>query len=146
MEKYDEGNPETGLSVFGNMVMEVINLFIASGNVDTSRIYISGSSMGAATTFVMLALYPDLFAAATPICGATQVERISSWAGKVALRLYHGEDDKIVPVEASRRIVKKLEELNVPVEYNEYPDVGHNSWDRAFADPDFISWFFQFSK
>jgi hypothetical protein len=31
--------------------------------------------------------------------------------------------------------------VEVPeVIYTEYPGVGHNSWEKAYADPDFISW------
>jgi len=30
-----------------------------------------------------------------------------------------------------------------PVNYTEYPEVGHNSWDLAFSDPMLWQWLFQ---
>ena len=38
-------------------------------------------------------------------------------------------------------MVERLKELQVKkVEYKEYPGVNHNSWDNAFAEPDFLNW------
>jgi hypothetical protein len=28
------------------------------------------------------------------------------------------------------------------VKYSEYPGVNHNSWDNAFAEPDYLKWMF----
>jgi predicted peptidase len=30
--------------------------------------------------------------------------------------------------------------------YTEYPGVGHNSWDRAYAEPELLSWLFSQKK
>jgi predicted peptidase len=41
-------------------------------------------------------------------------------------------------------MVQRLNDLKVKsVEYTEYPGVNHNSWDNAFADPDFLGWMFR---
>jgi acetyl esterase/lipase len=48
-----------------------------------------------------------------------------------------------VNVDLSRKMVARLKELKVPVEYIEYKGVNHNSWDNAFAEPTFMSWLFQ---
>jgi acetyl esterase/lipase len=39
-------------------------------------------------------------------------------------------------------MVQQLKELKVPVTYSEYPGVNHNSWDNAFAEPDYLRWMF----
>lgn len=39
--------------------------------------------------------------------------------------VFHGADDRTVPVENSRMLAKALEEANVPYEYVEYPGVPH---------------------
>jgi len=43
-------------------------------------------------------------------------------------------------------MVAKLQALGADVQYSEYLDVNHNSWDNAFAEPDFMSWLFGHKK
>ena len=43
--------------------------FIQRKDVDTDRVYVTGLSMGGMGTYAILAQRPDMFAAATPICG-----------------------------------------------------------------------------
>ncbi len=51
-------------------VRAIIDEFIKSHNVDTTRIYIGGFSMGGKMTLNMAVAYPEMFAAAFPICPA----------------------------------------------------------------------------
>ena len=142
-EQGDKGTLCVRLSPYGAMVMDVLNQLIASGIVDTDRIYISGSSMGGFSTYHFITQFPDLFAAAAPIAGGTDISKISNWAGKVPIWIFHGDKDPAVPVEGDRAVVAKLKEMGVTnYRYTEYPGVGHNSWDNAFAEPDYLQWFF----
>jgi len=137
------------ISPYGKMVMDVVNQLIASGVVDTTRIYIAGSSMGGFSTYAFITQYPDLFAAAAPMAGAADISKISSWAGKVPIWIFHGAADPTVPVEGDRAVNAKLKELGVDpatYKYTEYPGVGHPSWDKAFAEPDLLKWFFEHKK
>ena len=80
-------------------------------NVDSSRIYITGLSMGGYGTWHMLASYPGLFAAAVPICGGGDPNRYKSpgdedwipvvfpesqlsWARSVPIWVFHGAKDQ----------------------------------------------------
>jgi pimeloyl-ACP methyl ester carboxylesterase len=47
-------------------VIDAIHFMQDTYNVDTSRIYVAGGSMGGLTTLMMAAKYPDVFAAAAP--------------------------------------------------------------------------------
>jgi len=111
--------------------------------VDKSRVYITGLSMGGMGTFEAVYRNPGLFAAAAPICGGGNESLYSDKVKETAFRVFHGDADAVVKVDLSRNMVARLKELNVPVEYIEYPGVNHNSWDNAFAEPDFISWLFK---
>lgn len=51
-------------------VKAVIDGMIADGKVDPNRIYITGFSMGGGSTWTFLQTYPDLAAAAAPLCPA----------------------------------------------------------------------------
>ena len=114
--------------------------------VDKSRIYIGGLSQGGMGVYDMIARYPDIFAAAFSICGAGKVSTAKEFAGKVALWIFHGADDEIVPVRFSRDYYKKLIKLNADVKYSEYPGVHHNSWVNAFAERELLPWLFTKTK
>ena len=54
--------------------------------------------------------------------------------------IFHGGEDRTVPVEESRKMVKALKAAGANVTYTEYEGVGHNSWDDAYAEPDLMTW------
>lgn len=131
----------------GTMVIDLLSEIIEAGNVDTSRIYISGSSMGAYAVFCMISQYPDVFAAATAMSGGAELKNIEKWAGKVPVRITHGSKDETIPPYASRRIAECLDESGISdYVYIEYPDSRHDSWVYVQKEPDYLSWFFDRSK
>lgn len=74
-------SPEEQLNYWGNDVIyplrAAIDDFIAknSESVDISRIYIGGFSMGGKMTLHMTHAYPEMFAAAFPICPAGSISK-----------------------------------------------------------------------
>lgn len=127
-------------------VKEMVDSLVASGSVDTRRIYCTGLSMGGMGTLDLLVRFPDLFAAVQPICGAVNIHRLGGYEGTAAVRLFHGDCDETVPVHFSREAYEVLKDKGMNVEYIEYPGVYHNSWDNAFAEPDFLSWMTEKSR
>ena len=126
-------------------------------SIDTDKIYLTGSSMGGYGTWFIGLNYPDRFAAISPVCGPTQfsgakmlntispVEYISN-ALHLPARIYHGAIDSTVNVNNSRTMVQKLKEMKYEYVYNEYPDVGHDSWNKADADSSRLPWLLQHSR
>jgi predicted peptidase len=114
--------------------------------VDKNRIYITGMSMGGMGTFEAVAREPKLFAAAAPICGGGDTKSYNASIAKVPFWVFHGADDPVVNVKLSRDMVEKLKSLSATVKYTEYPGVGHDSWNNAFAEPDFLKWLFSNKK
>jgi predicted peptidase len=125
---------------------ELVKNLSAEEAVDKSRIYITGLSMGGMGTFESVYRYPDLYAAALPICGGADVNSYDKRVRKTAFWLFHGADDSVVDVNLSREMNNKLKALKVETKYSEYPGVNHNSWDNAFADPEFLKWMFAQKK
>jgi len=109
--------------------------------IDTDRIYVTGISMGGFATWEALIRDPQKFAAAIPVCGggdvghADRIKDISIWA-------FHGAEDPTVRVECSRSMIEMIKKAGGHPHYTEYRGVGHNSWDRAFAEPQLLSWLF----
>lgn len=126
-------------------VKEMIDTYLAQPDIDKQRVYIMGLSMGGMATFDMVARFPEIFAAAVPICGAVDPARLAGTKG-VKFRIFHGDADKVVPVICSRMAYKALREADVDVEYYEFPGCDHSSWNPAFNRPDFMEWLFKQKK
>jgi predicted peptidase len=130
--------PEWPLVAANELVKKISN----EEAVDKSRVYISGLSLGGFGTFESVYRYPDLYAAALPICGGADSNAYDSRVKKTAFWLFHGDADQAVPVTLSREMAAKLKSLKVESKYTEYPGVQHNSWDNAFAEPEYLKWMF----
>lgn len=124
------------------LVIKLVDFYQKSEAVDSKRLYVLGISMGGMGTFDLICRYPKKFAAAIPICGGVNLERLKK-IRKMPIRIYHGGSDNVVLPENSRNAFSQLK-LNgsKKVEYTEFPGIGHNSWNTAFAQPDFLSWLF----
>jgi predicted peptidase len=107
--------------------------------VDPKRVYLTGLSMGGFGTWSMAAAYPDRWAAIVPICGggnpsqADKIKDIPCWC-------FHGDADKAVPVDRSRKMIEALKAAGGSPKYTEYPGVGHNSWDKAYGTAELYDW------
>jgi predicted peptidase len=125
-----------------SLAIELTKNVIKTEAVDEARIYISGLSMGGMGSFEAVYRFPKMFAAAAVICGAGDPSAYSINQTKTSFWIFHGDVDKSVDVENSRVMYNRLKELKADVNYSEYPNVAHNSWDNAFAEPDFLKWMF----
>ncbi|WP_143306975.1 carboxylesterase family protein [Chitinophaga vietnamensis] len=133
-------------TVPATLLKSLLDSLLATGRIDTKRVYIGGLSLGGMGTFYMITRYPDMFAAAFPICGAGNVAEAGRFAGKVPIWIFHGGSDPVVPVQASRAYYEKLQSLGAKVKYTEFPGVGHNSWDNVFVEPGVIPWLMEQKK
>jgi predicted peptidase len=109
--------------------------------IDANRLYVTGLSMGGFGTWDLLGRHPQMFAAAAPICGGGDPETCSKFS-KVPIWVFHGDADKVVRPEQSRRMVDGLKKAGGMPKYTEYPGVGHDSWSQTYADTAFIEWLF----
>jgi predicted peptidase len=107
--------------------------------IDEQRIYLTGLSLGGFGTWSLAARYPDKWAAIVPICGGGNPE----WAEKIKhipVWCFHGDQDKAVRVELSRRMIEALKAAGASPRYTEYPGVGHNCWDLAYNTKELYAW------
>jgi predicted peptidase len=126
-------------------LMGALDALLRELPIDPDRVYLTGQSMGGFGTWGAIAAHPARFAAAVPVCGgwppedAPKMKRVPVWA-------FHGEQDKTVPVEGSRRIIAALKAAGVEPRYTELPGVGHGSWDPAYATAELWDWMFAQKK
>lgn len=123
------------------LVLEAIDELADELSIDERRVYLTGYSMGAFGTWIAISRYPEKFAAAVPVAGGgdpTHVGRTKS-----AVWAFHGERDRVVPVRRSREMIQALKKAGRKPKYTEYPNAGHDIWNRAFGEPDLADWLFQ---
>ena len=128
------------------LVIGLMDKFIEKKQVDKQRIYLSGLSMGGMGTFEILFRRPNMFAAATPICGNGIPQLAKLYADKVPLWIFHGSDDNVVSPKYSLAMAKAIIEAGGSPKMTLYENTGHGSWNNAFEEKDFLKWIHSKSK
>jgi predicted peptidase len=130
------------------------------------RVYLTGISMGGSGAWY-LARHRRKFAAVVPICGEVARDPVDPFPiepppdialivgapdpyaalaqaiGPTPVWAFHGTNDAEVPVTESRNTVAALRRVGGNVTYTEYPGIGHNAWDLAYADAGMARWLMQ---
>jgi predicted peptidase len=129
-------------------------------NGDASRIYLTGLSMGGYGAWAIAASNPKRFAALAVVCGGVRTppragarssplevaagenpyRATAEKIGKLPIWVFHGGADPVVPVTESQKMVEAFKSLKVNARYTEYAGVGHNSWDKAYAEAELFPW------
>jgi pimeloyl-ACP methyl ester carboxylesterase len=140
-----------------NDVLRVMESVQKAYNVDPDRVHLTGLSMGGGGTWHLGLRYPDRFASLTPVCAVAHAGRytrdptaedtalfdltsayaIAENAASLRVFMFHGDEDKAVPVEQSRTMAKAFEGfgwLGGSARYFELPGVHHFAWDLAYRD------------
>lgn len=105
-------------------VLEVVRLMKASYNVDQSRIYLMGHSMGAIGTWALASKYPQMWAALVAFSG-TGAPSLASSMQAIPQFIVHGDADNTVNVSGSRNMVAALQKLKANVTYLEVVGGSH---------------------
>lgn len=120
-------------------VLELVEETKRKQPVDKKRFYVTGISMGGFATWDILGRIPKEIAAAIPICGGGDPKLAKKYK-EVPIWAIHGDADPVVPVAATKGIVKALEEAGGKPKTTYYPGVKHESWTPAYDDPAVIQW------
>ena len=109
-------------------VMNVLRIARDRFNVDPSRIYLWGHSMGGAGSYHLAARHPDVWAGVAVAAPAPLAERIDDIARfrHIPVLVLHGDADGTVPVELSRTWVARMRELGMEHVYAEIPGGDHS--------------------
>jgi len=132
------------LEVLIALVDEVIALY----RVDSSRIYLTGLSMGGYGSWHLSSAYPDRFAAVVSVAGSgfgnvnPELTKLCAVA-LTPLWAIHGEKDVISDPMASKMFVVSLQSEcpEQEIRWSSYPDAGHGeTYERAYRDPEMYIW------
>lgn len=126
-------------------LMALIADLVENLPIDTSRIYITGSSMGGSGTWTIIAKWPQVFAAAVPLCGGADLKTAET-IKSVPIWVFHGDKDDQVPTDRSRTMVAALKAVKGNVQYTELAGEGHLITGVVYPKPELHEWLFQQKK
>lgn len=146
----------------GTAAIAELDKAIKEFNGDPKHVVLTGLSAGGNGTWSIASRFPERFAAVVPICGfifkfkgitshidypplapADSADPYAFIAKKllsIPIWIFHGDSDRTVPVEESRKIAAALRAAGANVQYTEFPGIDHNAWDPAYARADLIEW------
>jgi predicted peptidase len=127
------------------LLKELIDQTIKNMPIDPGRVYITGLSMGGFGTFDAVARYPELFAAAVPVCGGGDPKQASKMLG-VPMWIFHGAKDTTVDPKMSLDMYHALVKAGAFPGLTIYPEAGHFSWIPAYKDDMMMDWLFSQHK
>ncbi|MGY5450646.1 carboxylesterase family protein [Agarivorans sp. MS3-6] len=129
-------------------------------NIDKSRIYLSGLSMGGFGVTNLALAQPNRFAALS-ILAAGDPNRLAPWSLNLPPRpvceelyqrldhlpiwLAHGLKDEVIPAEFSLELAAKLTNMDrqACLQSTWYPQHQHNIWDDLYSSDSFWQWLFE---
>lgn len=135
-----------------NLVDELIARARAEYRVDTTRIYVTGLSLGAFGTWAYATSRPTVVAAVVPIAGsgstgaACNMKNVPTWA-------FHGDADNVVNQSGTINMINAIRACtpagSPDPKMTIYPGVAHDSWTRTYdgsAGHDIYEWLLQYHK
>jgi len=126
--------------------LDLVDSLMTCYNIDPTRLYLYGISMGGFGTFSIVAKTNGKFAAAFAISGGSD-PKAAQYLLDTPLWIFHGEADDVVPVSLSRDVYREIIRLGGKhARYTEYPGVKHNSWENALSEKSLIPWLFSQHK
>lgn len=127
---------------------QLIQKIVTENNIDKSRIYLTGLSMGAWGSWNLALAHPDMFAALVPIAGfVDRVPMIESCKLKdTPIRIFHGLQDDVVNVDYSIDIFNKLKKCNKDIKLQIFDDAFHDSWSRVYDNLEIYEWMLKQKK
>jgi predicted peptidase len=112
---------------------------LADYRVDKKRVVLTGLSMGGFGTWAWSVEHPERFAGLAPICAGGKTDKAAALKG-IPIWAFHGDADPTVKLAAGQAMVDAAKAAGADVKFTVYPGVGHNSWGKAYAEPELEGW------
>ena len=137
----DKGTQPSEPSAAMQLVLGILHQTQKDFSLDPARIHVTGLSMGGYGTWDLITRYPERFASGAPICGGGDAT-VAAKAAKVPIWAFHSDDDAVVKVVRSRDMIGAIRTAGGSPKYTEYSGLGHDSWTKAYSEPEFLPWMF----
>ena len=123
------------------LVFDLITQIEREHNVDITRRYLTGQSLGGDGTWHFITIQPEMFAAAVPMCGradpsnAKHLSLTPVWA-------FVGQEERLTTIQNNRRVIEAIRRLGSTPHYTELEGEGHGHQPAAYDTPGLLDWMF----
>jgi predicted peptidase len=131
---------------YDGAVMQMVAQAKKDHRIDADRISLTGLSQGGHGVWSIGMRHPEMWCALAPICayadmhgGGTRAEEIAEKVKSIPVWCFHGEKDPVVPVSQAHDVLDAIRVAARTSEHTRltvYPGVGHEAWDKAYAEAD----------
>jgi len=136
---------EIAITAEQRAVVELLKATIKETGADPARVYVGGFSMGGYGTWDLIGRFPELFAAAVPVCGGAPTDTADAMKD-VAVWTFHGDKDRVVPPKGTAAMVEALKKAGGAPIYTVFEGVSHNAWTPAWKNAEMVAWLFEQKK
>ena len=128
--------------------MGLIDHIAENYSIDTTRIYLTGLSMGGYGTWQISHEYPERFAAIVPVCGGglfvspyfmERLKDLPVWA-------FHDKGDDVIPYQDSVSMVEGVNAAGGSAKLTTFNEGQHDAWSEAYNNNELYDWLLQHSK
>jgi predicted peptidase len=113
-------------------------------HIDTTRIYLTGMSMGGFGAWDLAIKYPNRFAAVVPLCGGGKPQNVCV-IRNVPIWVFHGDRDKQVPIARSAEMVEALKRCGGSPKFTVLKGQGHDIH-RIYENETIYRWMYMQQK
>ena len=121
----------------------VLEWVVNNYNVDTTRIYVVGMSLGGYGAMDFVGTYPHKIAAAMALCGGCTLKDVQG-LGELPFWILHGTADRAVVVGESKKVVNALKEQGNDnlLRFDWLPGANHGALARIYYLEQTYQWLF----
>jgi predicted peptidase len=105
-------------------VMALLDDVMARYAIDTTRILVTGFSMGGRGTWYMASRHPELFKAAIPMAARSDADDATK-VGDMPVYIIHAREDEVVPFAPAEQLAREMADRGQTVGFMGLDDVGH---------------------
>jgi len=131
-------------------VIVIIRLLMKKYNIDPNRIYVHGLSDGGAGAYRLMRSAPWLFAATLPM-SAVDIAQITDfnlypYIRSIPIWTFQGGVDGNPTPSETLDYIGQFKNQGMSTRYTLYSNLGHGTWNAAYAEPDFFTWMLSKNK
>jgi hypothetical protein len=125
-----------------NWLNPILKELTTKYHIDTTRIYLTGMSLGGFGTWDLAIKYPHRFAAIAPLCGGGN-PRLVGAIKEVPVWAFHGDHDQLVPINRSKEMIEALRKCGGYPKFTILKGFPHDIH-RMYGDPNLYKWMLQY--